>query len=402
MVAEAHPASSECLPSLVKKKKKKKLFFAEAEWENEMARQILVLYGSTKSDGPVDDGDQFAIDADALAKCRKKREEPRSLIPKKVYPVWFLGSGALTAQWSALPESSDFEAKLGALEEAGHYLTYVSSIEASLNAYAEHVDLSSKALFSRLWRQLVVSANVFGLRLVEEKKYAAALELLVKAEELASANHLLLEDTRELLAFVDDSYAYYYFRRSKARAALSYAARAQRAHLRARHYPHLAKAYLHSAAILSRLGRHSEALTHITQVLAMVRQGQLDLGGSSPHKLCMIAIAYHNLAVELLYLSKPQQASIAAQNGRRLSRLCLSYSNRWLNNFEATHQAATLAVLTVAASKEKRIATQTTTLTVPSRTTKRIINNKTQAAANNKATCFLARKNITHQGGSPR
>lgn len=33
------------------------------------------------------------------------------------------------------------------------------------------------------------------------------------------------------------------------------------------------------------------------QVLAMVQEGKLDVGGNSPQKLCLVAICYHNMAV---------------------------------------------------------------------------------------------------------
>ena len=31
---------------------------------------------------------------------------------------------------------------------------------------------------------------------------------------------------------------------------------------------------------------------------------------------------------------------MSSQNARRLARLCLSYSNRWLHSFEGTHKLA--------------------------------------------------------------
>lgn len=34
------------------------------------------------------------------------------------------------------------------------------------------------------------------------------------------------------------------------------------------------------------------------------------------------------------------EACVSSQNGRRLARLCLSYSNRWLHSFEGTHKLA--------------------------------------------------------------
>ncbi len=35
------------------------------------------------------------------------------------------------------------------------------------------------------------------------------------------------------------------------------------------------------------------------QVLSMVQDGKLDVGGNSPQKLCLVAICYHNMAVSV-------------------------------------------------------------------------------------------------------
>ncbi|CAN0344783.1 unnamed protein product, partial [Hapterophycus canaliculatus] len=44
--------------------------------------------------------------------------------------------------------------------------------------------------------------------------------------------------------------------------------------------------------------------------------------------------------VEQLILRHAGEACMSSQNARRLARLCLSYSNRWLHSFEGTHKLA--------------------------------------------------------------
>ena len=72
----------------------------------------------------------------------------------------------------------------------------------------------------------------------------------------------------------------------------------------------------------------------------MVEDGQLAFEETEPKQLCMIAIAYHNLAVVQLKLRSPDAACKSSQNARKIARLCLSHSNRWLNTFHWTHQLA--------------------------------------------------------------
>ena len=123
-----------------------------------------------------------------------------------------------------------------------------------------------------------------------------------------------------------------------------YATRAMKVHAKHRDWPHVAKLHLHSAAILSKLRRHAEAVRCLGQVLHLVETGDLDDDGNAPHKLCLVAVTHHNIAVEQLLLHHVEEAVVSAQNARRLARLCLSYSNRWLDKFESTHRCSAEAL----------------------------------------------------------
>ena len=54
----------------------------------------------------------------------------------------------------------------------------------------------------------------------------------------------------------------------------------------------MAKGQLHIASILARLSRHDEAIRCLAQVLVLVDDGRLEVGGSAPQKLCLVAVAY--------------------------------------------------------------------------------------------------------------
>jgi len=101
------------------------------------------------------------------------------------------------------------------------------------------------------------------------------------------------------------------------------------------------------ATLLSKLGKHVEAIGYLAEILKLVEEKKLEDGGASAQLICMIAVCYHNLAIEYLYLKDVDEAAKASQNARRLARLCLSYSNRWLHQFEATHKAVIRAMTTL-------------------------------------------------------
>ena len=211
----------------------------------------------------------------------------------------------------------------------------------------------------RLWRQLVVTMNAFATRCVDQKNYAAALDMLVRATELAENGEIFERRvTAELKAFIHDTYAYYYYKRKKIEAALQYSERAMKTHAAMKDWAHVAKCHLHAGSILSRLGRKDEAIRCNAQVLRMVESGQLEVGGSQPQKLCLVAVTYHNIAVEQLHLRLVSEACVSAQNARRLARLCLSYSTRFLKNFEHTHQVALEELAGIASDKNNQEASR--------------------------------------------
>ena len=295
------------------------------------------------------------------------------------------------------PEPTTLEKELAALEKRGKYTKYIAIVEGLLSArervfkkrlmsearaniedggmtrrrkkkktrkmgevqnavQAEtevdtQASLNFRAATARQWRQLTVIANVFGTKYVDEGKFGKALEMLKKAELLADMDHgatdeddetesFTVHSRMELKAFVLDSMAYYYSKRHKYSAALQYVQKALRLHRRLEQWEHVAKCTLHAGAILSRLKRHDEAIRCMGEVLHMVEDERLESGGASAQKICLVAVCYHNIAVEQLLLSRVHEACVSSQNARRLAKLSLSYSNRWLSRFEGTHQAA--------------------------------------------------------------
>ena len=70
----------------------------------------------------------------------------------------------------------------------------------------------------------------------------------------------------------------------------------------------------------------------------MVEEGKLAFENASPQQMCLVAITYHNLAIVQLQLEAPDLACKSSQNARKISKLCISYSNRWLSTFQRTHE----------------------------------------------------------------
>jgi tetratricopeptide (TPR) repeat protein len=195
-----------------------------------------------------------------------------------------------------------------------------------------------------LWRQLTSACCIFAWRLARAGRFADSLGLLKKAEEVTEDERSPFVDRRELRAFYLDGFAHYYYRRNKGNAALDYAQKALRLHMQLGQWVHAAQTTLHVAAILYKLQRYDDCLRKLGKILVMVERGQLEDGGVSSQKIALVAVCYHNVAVTQLNLGQFQEACIASQNGRRLARLSLAYSNRWVEHMEYTHKMALAAL----------------------------------------------------------
>ncbi|RQM28995.1 hypothetical protein B5M09_008546 [Aphanomyces astaci] len=198
--------------------------------------------------------------------------------------------------------------------ELEQYLAVVETLLMSrVRAKQQHQqDKVLDELDVKLWKQLVITANAFASRAVDLKKFPLALSLVQKAMTYISKAHVV--------------------------------------HSKHGEWSHLAKCKLHMATLLSRLDQHPEAVLQLQLILALVEEAKLEEdggGGASAQKLCLVAVCYNNLALEQLHLKDVDGAATSTQNARRLARLCLSYSNRWLAQFENTHKAVIRAMATL-------------------------------------------------------
>lgn len=290
-------------------------------------------------------------------------------IPK---PVWFAGTGAVKAVWCALTHGyGDLTSTSGQiaqptsalcshrlceevrrLEAQQKYLECVTSIESLMIALVRARGASELEI--KLWKQLVVTCNAFASRCIDYKRFPAALKLMKQAEHLVDNSVLVDSSMRlELLAYLYDTYAHYYYRRRKPNAGFEYCRKALEIHSRQSSWAHVAKTRLHVAALLSFQKKHTQALAQLASVLELIESNKLEEGGASGQKLCLVAVCYNNLAVEQLHQRAFEAAGVAAENAQRLARLCLSYSNRWLAQLDATRQCVALAVATLLEPSEK-------------------------------------------------
>ena len=161
----------------------------------------------------------------------------------------------------------------------------------------------------------------------------------------------------KLVGLINDCNAYYYMKRNKFSAALQYAMRAINASSKLADWYNLSICQLHAGYILSKLRRRDDALDRMNSVLKYAELGHLNVERTSDNNalhILLVAIAYHNIAVQMVLNEKISQACINSQNARRLLKLCLNYGNIYVNNFESTHRICLDRLMSLSSGTKKQ------------------------------------------------
>lgn len=146
------------------------------------------------------------------------------------------------------------------------------------------------------------------MKLLEQEKLEASLDFLKRAENI-------VQNTAQSKATTFNNMACYYRRTGKLRAALSYLIQALGLELKLDKPRTLADTHLNICAVLSQLSRHDEAHQHAMLSIILVQDELLKLtldrlvkednmNVVSDDRLAVLAVAYHNLGVELEHLQR--------------------------------------------------------------------------------------------------
>lgn len=187
-------------------------------------------------------------------------------------------------------EEGEIAQRVQELVRAGKSLEALEALEGALHVAqtAEHAPMLSA--------DLCELCNSVGMCFLNKGEMSTSLDLLKRAESLC-------EQRSSLHASVLNNLACYYRKLGKARTALVYLDKAREIEATAPSPKSVANTHLNYCAILSELGRHDEAFTHIMKAVIVLQEELMDaaMGRERPadEKMEVLAVAYHNLAVEL-------------------------------------------------------------------------------------------------------
>merc|ERR1719321_343592 len=173
-------------------------------------------------------------------------------------------------------------------------------------------------------QQLVLSCNKEGMDFLRKGQYKQAFEQLKYAEAIVVANHREGENT-SLLAVTCNNLGCYYKKVGKLHAALSYLRQALKIEVSLQTDDiTVAGTHLNICAILSKLEKHDKAVQHALCALELISNRISSADSSvSPDDYSVLAISYHNVAVEREFLHQWDQAAMAYQQGFQVAKRCL-------------------------------------------------------------------------------
>merc|ERR1719171_1160597 len=175
------------------------------------------------------------------------------------------------------------------------------------------------------FQTMVLACNKDGMDSLRQGDHKAAFEQLKYAEAILLANQREDESTN-ILAVTCNNLGCYYKKVGKLNAALSYLKRALKIEVSLQTDDvTIAGTHLNICAILSKLEKHDKAVQHALCALELIggRVTGAEAGQAGQDDYSVLAIAYHNVAVEREFLRQWDQAAMAYHQGFQVAKKCL-------------------------------------------------------------------------------
>jgi len=173
------------------------------------------------------------------------------------------------------------------------------------------------------FQQIVLGCNKEGMDFLRKGQFKQAFEQLKYAEAVLVSSQQ--DEPTNLLAMTCNNLGCYYKKVGKLHAALSYLRKALKIEISLQTDDvTVAGTHLNICAILSKLEKHDKAVQHALCALELITNRVSSVQGSvSQDDYSVLAIAYHNVAVERDYLHQWDEAADAYMQGHEVAKKCL-------------------------------------------------------------------------------
>jgi tetratricopeptide (TPR) repeat protein len=194
------------------------------------------------------------------------------------------------------------------LQNAGEHEGAVRVLETVLRTHQEIVQRMRDCVLSTLFERLAVGYNTLGMKHLKDGNNEISAKFFEKAEALTDpANlHMIPEQRLVLRAVTYNNMGCFYKSLNKLHTALQYLKKAQSIEERSRgKCQNPAGTQLNICALLSQMGKHTEALGHSQKALQLLQAQDPMSGGQGESLIC---VAYFNMGAEYEHLRKYTEA----------------------------------------------------------------------------------------------
>lgn len=175
------------------------------------------------------------------------------------------------------------------------------------------------------FQALVLACNKDGMDALRQGQSKAAFDQFKYAESVLIANQMD-GDSTSLSAVTCNNLGCYYKKVGKLHGALSYLRRALKMEIELNtDEVTLAGTHLNICAILSKLEKHDKAVQHALSALDLIKKriGSVQPESVTVDDYSVLAIAYHNVAVERDFLQQYDKAATAFKEGHQVAKRSL-------------------------------------------------------------------------------
>lgn len=188
---------------------------------------------------------------------------------------------------------------------------------------------------------LVLSCNKDGMESMRNGELKAAFEQLKYAEAIMIANNTEASND-SLLAVTYNNLGCFFKKTGKMHAALSYLRRALKSEVALQTDDvTVAGTHLNICSVLSKLGKHDKANQHALMALELISAKLNEQPDTVTHDDYMVlAMAYHNVAVEREYLKDWDHAAMAYKQGYQVAKRILGEDHPFAETLNANCEKA--------------------------------------------------------------
>jgi len=214
----------------------------------------------------------------------------------------------------------DAEREFVRLQTAGDHDGAVRCLESVLRAEQATVQQMQDTVLSTLFERLAVGYNTLGMKHLKDGQTDISCRFFEKAEALTDpANlHMNPESRLVLRAVTYNNMGCFYKSMSKLHTALQYLKKAQKIEERSNgRCQNPAGTHLNLCALLSQMGKHTEALQHAQRAWQLLKESPPPPAGEGPpgsSSQSLACVAHFNMGAELEHLKRPGEAIKAYQS----------------------------------------------------------------------------------------